>query len=539
MNQLVITNHADGGSSPPISRRRPLAFGITLAIAVLALGVGGLEAAFRIIDRYALTSVQLVSLPAPVVKLDETAVAPYVDRLPIAPGVDRAWFALNPAQETRPFDLDLERRYRSHRGQELPAVYEWNEEYVRSAICDEPSGYETIFKPLGEVFTFVPRDGRRFPQFRFLRSAHLPSGLKTNNFGWRGPDIALEKPARTIRIAFVGGSVTIGLHRTPFSYPDHVRKWLEVWGASRHPETKFEVVNAAREGVASTGIAAIARDEVAPIDPDLVVYYEGGNSFWPLDFIEWPKGANAIPSTRPKNTPPKQAPWVLEGRSALVVRVKGLVQRSYLRSREPEKPVLPVKWPASLTEHDPQLDHAQLPAPVRTTMQDLDTIRLALQPTAARLGASSFVWCVYDGMRLDPKTNVGVYEFLNTTFWPFSYFHLRRMVDFQNRVLAKYAKERDADFIDAARDFPVDPRLFFDAVHMLPPGSKLLGWTTFQQLVPLIDRRIAAGEWPRPARLHLTTHPAFDQPMRHLVQASAIRASCVPRATPLPPAHDE
>src|SRR5207247_1591907 len=199
-------------------------------------------------------------------------------------------------------------------------------------------------------------------------------------------------------------------------------------------------------------------------------------------------------STRPKTTAPKQPSWVLQGHSALVLRVKGLVQRSYLRSREPEKPVLTVKWPPSLTESDPQLDHPQIPAPVQTSIKDLDTMRLALQPAGGRLGVSSFVWCVFDGMRLDPKTNVGVYEFLNTTMWPFSYAHLRRMLDFQNRVLAKYAKERDADFVDAARDYPLDPRLFFDAVHMLPLGSKLMAWTTFQQIVPLIDRRLAAGE---------------------------------------------
>ena len=504
---------------------------MTLAVAVLALGVAGVEAAFRIIDRYSLASVRLVRLPAPVVTLDAVT-ASYVDRLPSAEGVDRAWFALNPTYVNKPADPDFEKRYWSHPGHELQSLYEWNEEQVRTAICDEPQAYETTFKPLGEIFVFMPLDGTRLPQFRFLRSAHLSSGLNTNVFGWRGPDIALEKPARTIRVAFVGGSVTIGPHGDFFSYPDYIRKWLEVWGASRHPGIAFEVVNAGREGVNSSGIAAIVRAEVAPIDPDLVVYYEAGNSFWPVDFIEWPKGANAVPPRRPTTTAPKEGRWMLEGRSALVRRAKDLVHRSYLRSREPAKPVFTVNWPATLSENDPQLDHPKLPLAVQTNINDLDSMRLALQPAGGHFGVSSFVWCVLDGIRLDPTTNIGVYEFLNTTMWPFSYAHLRRMIDFQNRILAKYAKERGADFIDAARDFPLDPRLFGDAVHMQPLGIKMLGWTTFERLVPLIDQRIAAGEWPRPTRLHLSTHPAFDQPMRRLVQVSAIRASCGQRTPP-------
>jgi hypothetical protein len=507
---------------------------MTLAVAVLALGMVAVEAAFRIVDRYSLTSVRLVRLPAPAVTLD-TVAASYVDRLPIVRAVDRAWFALNPVYENKPSDPDLEKRYWSHPGQELPAVYEWNEAHVRLAICDEPPAYETIFKPLGDIFAFVPLDGRRLPQFRFLRGAHLPSGLNTNNFGWRGPDVALERPKGTIRIAFVGASTTIDPHGDFFSYPDYVRKWLNVWTAGQHPEVNVEVINAGREGVNSSGIAAIVRDEVAPVDPDLVVYYEGSNQFWPAQFIEWPKDA----APRRQTVVPPQARWALEGQSALMVRLKGFVDRWSRRWREPDKPGLTVKWPASLMERDPQLDHSELPLSLPTILKDFDTMRAALEPAGGRLGISSFVWCVVDGMRLDPATNAGVYQYLNTTFWPFSYAHMRRMADFQNRVFEKYAKEHDVDFLDVAHDYPLDPRLFADAIHMVPLGIKLLAWTTFQRLVPLIDQRIAAGEWPRPPRLHLSAHPAFDQPTRRLVQIPAIRASCEQRTTPASPTREE
>ena len=41
----------------------------------------------------------------------------------------------------------------------------------------------------------------------------------------------------------------------------------------------FEVLNAARESIVSTDNVAIVKNEVAPLRPDLVVYYEGGNQF--------------------------------------------------------------------------------------------------------------------------------------------------------------------------------------------------------------------------------------------------------------------
>ena len=42
---------------------------------------------------------------------------------------------------------------------------------------------------------------------------------------------------------------------------------------------RFEVLNAGRESINSTDIAAIMQGELAPLAPDLVVYYEGATQF--------------------------------------------------------------------------------------------------------------------------------------------------------------------------------------------------------------------------------------------------------------------
>src|SRR3989442_1201395 len=102
-----------------------------------------------------------------------------------------------------------------------------------------------------------------------------------NRFGWRGPDLELNKDGRTVRIAFVGASTTVAPSYLPFSYPEFIGHWLNLWIRGRHPQTRVEVINAARTGIDSSSIAAIVQQEVVPLEPDLVVYYEGANSLAP------------------------------------------------------------------------------------------------------------------------------------------------------------------------------------------------------------------------------------------------------------------
>ena len=56
---------------------------------------------------------------------------------------------------------------------------------------------------------------------------------------------------RTIRIAFVGASTTVGFHAEPYSYPEIVGQWLERWADARHRGLSIEAINAGREAVNS------------------------------------------------------------------------------------------------------------------------------------------------------------------------------------------------------------------------------------------------------------------------------------------------
>jgi hypothetical protein len=409
------------------------------------------------------------------------------------------------------------RRYQAHPGFELSSVYEWNAEYVRRALCTDERLRMPVFARVDDLFLYEPHDRRPYPQFRFFRSSRYPSGLRTNAFGWRGPEISLNKPSGTVRIAFVGASTTVDPHADPFSYPEYVGTWLNEWAQRRALGVRFEIINAGREGIDAPAIDAIVEQELVPVRPDFVVYYEGSNQFWPANFI-----VEALP---PRPAESARRPSKLDEYSVLAVRTRSVWNRLHEGS-EPSKPALREQWPPDLSEQNPPLDDPRLPISLPIILHAFDRMRAALGDYGGELVPSSFVWLVSPGLVLDRARDAGAYSFLNDTLWPFSYAHIRRYADFQNRVFRKYARVHSLPFNDLASVYPADPRLFLDILHMTPAGIKLKAWLVFQQLVPEIESRLAEGRLPRTDSGGRTTHPAFSEPQAALARLADIRKAC-------------
>jgi hypothetical protein len=505
-----------------------VAVGIALTVAML-----GAEIALRAVDGYGFgLRLRTPEAPPPAANaetppatnLDPNAkwLVPsqadaYVRILPRAAGVETAWFELDPVRtSTKPADPVLDARFAANDGFRLSSVYEWNEAYVQRAVCGETRLQMPVFSKVPDLFMYRPANGDIYPQFRFMRSVRYKSGLQTNAFGWRGADLDLVKPDAVIRIAFVGASTTIDPHADPFSHPEYIETWLNAWARARHRPVRFEVINAGREGIDIQGVAAVVAQEVTPVRPDLVIDYEGGNQFWPVEFLR-----GDLPP-RPKTT--TEEPRAIERYSALAVRLRRALGRVG-EGREPAKPAIPVDWPADLDERDPRLDDPRLPTSLPRIVRAMDQMRAALAPIGATYVPSSFVWMVKPGLVLSRQRDAGIYTFLNATYWPFTYAHMRRIADFQNRVFKKYAAVNDLPFVDLAAIYPLDPRLFFDAVHMTPAGIKLKAWLIFQQLVPEIERRIDDGRLPVRDAGGRTSHPAFTGE-RRLVRLDDVRSSC-------------
>lgn len=107
--------------------------------------------------------------------------------------------------------------------------------------------------------------------------------VQNDRFGWRffGPRMARqpfatsipsEKPADTVRIFVFGESAAYGDPQPRFGLP----RMLDVMLSARHPDKKFEVVNAAMTGINSHVIRPLARD-CTKANADIWVIYMGNN----------------------------------------------------------------------------------------------------------------------------------------------------------------------------------------------------------------------------------------------------------------------
>ena len=118
-----------------------------------------------------------------------------------------------------------------------------------------------------------------------LKSSHQGENtfVQNNQFGWRffGPRAARQpdatsipraKPPGTVRIFVFGESAAYGDPQPRFGLPRMLAAMLEL----RHPDRKFEVVNAAMTGINSHVILPLARD-CAAAQADAWVIYMGNN----------------------------------------------------------------------------------------------------------------------------------------------------------------------------------------------------------------------------------------------------------------------
>jgi hypothetical protein len=176
---------------------------------------------------------------------------------------------------------------------------------------------------------------------------------------------------------------------------------------------------------------------------------------------------------------------------------------------EPAKPSYRLTWPPTVDELAPDLGSPDLPVQLPRILRDLDSIRTSLAAAGAELAVSSFVWLVHDGMQLDPRRHSQIVNVLRKGWGAYRYRDLRRLADFQNRVLRRYAEEHGLVFVDQAGAFPVDPTFFKDPIHFTREGVRVQGWIAFNALVPPIRARIASGVWPRRDRFKIASHPGI------------------------------
>ncbi len=468
-------------------------------LVVLVSTVVGLllwEAGLRLFTHYGPhDAAQQASVPAK--PLGVADAARYIGRSAGAGEPDPHWFAEDPPalpNRTSPSPA-IAARYRDFERRGVlafQAEYVWNSYVVQRDRCNSGGRFRNFPDSL---LAFTPEVASVHPGYRFPANQTLESGLVTNQFGLRGRPVSLLKPARTIRIAFLGASTTVGFHPFAFSYPEYVEHWLNRWAEANRYDVRFEALNGGREGVNSNDIAAILHEELLALDPDLAVYYEGANQFTSANLLVRP----VVPprTAIDPNDPVVQhkLPEFLRTHFA----VGDLLDRAlngFSTVGEPRKPSYRLQWPDGVDRQNPDPDSPYLPLQLPEIVKDLDAIRADMNSIGGRLALCSFTWFTPDAAPLSPIRHRLIYQQLNTALWPLRYADIRRLNDFQNSVFRNYAASRKIPFLDMARNIPQDPDLFIDGIHMTEVGERVRAWIAFQQLVPVVRRLIESGQIP-------------------------------------------
>jgi lysophospholipase L1-like esterase len=99
--------------------------------------------------------------------------------------------------------------------------------------------------------------------------------IEVNSLGFRGPELALPKPAGRVRLAFLGGSTTFCAEASgnEATWPALVTAGL----ARAFPAHSFDYVNAGAAAFTTTQLLTNLTVRVAPTEPDIVVIYEATN----------------------------------------------------------------------------------------------------------------------------------------------------------------------------------------------------------------------------------------------------------------------
>lgn len=476
---------------------------VALLTVVTCLCIVGLEISFRLIDGYRLDSLVLRVKDVPTGGRFANApdATKYARRIALDPTFKLPWFHTDPhdydrsAKYKRPPDWSAAiASYRPAAGEpdfikrELEYLFNYN---LLVTFCATGYGRESLpyfKKNPGFVYAFKAPDSSFVPEYRLVQG--LLGGSSSdyyNNFGFRGPDIAPRKSGRVIRLAFLGSSVTVA--GWPFTYPDYVAHYLRLWAQANKFDVDFDVINAARSGIWTTQIANIMRYEVAPLHPDIVVWYAGGDDLTAKTIVA------VIPPKSDTSYHVKLRPF--EQDSALLTRLYQLFGSR--RASEPPKPAHVLNF--DLTQKDPDIRTGRgLPGYLKQQIADIRNAADATQSAGGEFFLTSYLGMVEDGLRVDPARHKLLLDYLNgPLFFPMTYREIRQGLDFENTVYRKLARTDSLRFMDIDHYFPKDPDLFGDMYHLASEESfRLMGWVIAQQLAPYLRKEIESGSLPKP-----------------------------------------
>jgi hypothetical protein len=432
-------------------------------------------------------------------------------------GVDPAWFFLPPASIEKSASPMLRARTVANPDGQQQQNYLWND-----ALLSHPdASLVTLLRGLkiATLFAFPSFDGSIYPHYRlYPDNDYQPTPWITNHWGWLSPEVTVQKPPRTIRVGIVGDSTS---HNR---YGFYLQGFLDSWAHAHSLGIRFEVMNAARQGLGFEDEMVALKYELGPMGLDYVYEYfaPGFSASLPqmVAFATLPPGVEAGKPPLDRHPGLDAVRRVLDPLapvSALARRIRDEIAHEAPDSSlyEPTKPLVRLHLPVSG-------DKVVIAEVVKDRYFWSFLVQLShFKVIASGLNATPLVsterLCVWDGMVLRNGSSRALYQMLNgPRFWPFSYADLRRMLAVHNGAISAWAAANGVAVVDIDGRLPRRPELYNDPYHDIAISQRLRAWLILQAMVPQLEHDLANRLVPHDNAEKSGLHPYLDKPIEVL-----------------------
>jgi hypothetical protein len=328
---------------------------------------------------------------------------------------------------------------------------------------------------LGVPLLAVPDHDRDLVQHDEFGIHGKPNGRfkkwRLNQYGFRGPDIALVAPAGCARIMVLGASETFGLYESPgMEYPAQLQSLLRPTGC-------FEVVNTAVAGLTLRGLEVLWANWASRFKPDVVILYPTPAFYLANNPPGYPKPSS---TTATAEAPPWWTPRLMQ-RAHDVIHIPEFIQRhrdaahlAALRAGQPAGWAFPGVPDDRLQQFHDDLDRLVGAIAVTGALPVLVTHANAFGPVLSQADKDD----LGNVLGFTPRASEGIWR------------------DFEARTAeatVEVAAARAVPVVDARNKLSGQRALFADATHFTDAGSRAMAGLLAEHIAhdPDIRRRLA------------------------------------------------
>jgi lysophospholipase L1-like esterase len=272
--------------------------------------------------------------------------------------------------------------------------------------------------------------------------------IETNSLGFRGPEIAVPKPAGTVRVAFLGASTT---WCAEVSGNEYVWAHLVAQDLRRmFPGRSVDYVNGGVPGYVVESSLRNLEHRIAPLRPDIVVIYHATNDM----SVELRRLAAASGVIREAKVAPPS--WL--SNYSLLWNLAEKNFRIWMAQRKAERAADRL-----------DVEAASLGAAFR---RDLAALIRRAQQEAKVVAVATFSARLRDGQSNEEQLRAAA-----SALYYMPFMTPRGLLDSYaryNQVIREVARETGALLVEEENDIPGDEQHFTDSVHFTDAGSRAM-----------------------------------------------------------------